>query len=220
MSKIEAVQNEDQPILSLIQKIKTGALKPENLSIEMRQQCVEVLYIEGWTINEIAQILCKCDRTIRRDLDEIREKRALTPGIDLAKQIIGEMVMKSRANQARLKKISREKASVSERAQAIYYAHRIEMDVVARLQTLGYLPLKPHEIVADVSHRVTIDDEKSFEELRDQIGELERISEENKELSPEVSGELERLKRRIEKAEIQNNVVRISSKQETGGRDE
>ncbi|HHT9138415.1 MAG TPA: hypothetical protein ACFYEK_14375 [Candidatus Wunengus sp. YC60] len=210
--------NKEQPILALIQDIKDGRVSPETIDKELRQQCIEVFLAEGYTTSSIAQIFKKTDRTIRRDIEDIRAQNALTPNMDLAKKTIGEMVVYLHTHRAHLMRLARSKdASVAEKSQAEYLAARIGIELVARLQTLGFLPLKPQEIIADVSHYVATDNESSFGELRTQIVEIERISKESGELTPEMTKELEVLKKRIEKAEIQDKVSNISSQTDEKG---
>lgn len=214
--------NNEQPILTLIQQIKDGRIAPETIDKELRQQCVEIFLCEGYTVASIAQIFKKCDKTIRRDIEDMRARNAITPDIDLAKKTIGEMVVYMHTHRAYLMRLARSKdASLAEKAQAEYLAARVGLELIAKLQTLGFLPLKPQEIIADISHHVTTDNESSFGELRAQIVEIERISKESGELMPEMAKELENLKKRIEKAEIQDNVVKISSQvDEKGKKDE
>lgn len=206
-------KKQEQPILTLIQQIKDGRLDPKIIAKDLRQQCVEVFLGEGYSVSSMAQILRKCEKTIRRDIEDIRERNALTPDIDLAKRLVGELLSYARIHRGYLMRMARSQdASVGERSQAEYYAFRVEMELISKLQTLGYLPLKPQEIVADFSHHVTGDDEKSFGELRNQIAEIEKIEK----LSPEMLKELAVLKKRIEKAEIGNKVAKISIGQKKG----
>ena len=202
-------EGKEEPILTLIQQIKDGRIDSEAVDRDTRQQCIEVFIMEGYSVSTIAQIFKKCDKTIRRDLEEIRARNAVTPSVDLAERIVGEFLTYSRAHIDHLMRLARTKdTSVSERAQAEYFAHRVMVDRITKLQTLGYLPLKPQQVVADISHH--IDDEKSYTELRVEFEEIERISKESGELTPEVAKELENLKDRLERAEIQDKITKVS----------
>jgi hypothetical protein len=160
MKKHTLKPKEEPPILSLIQEIKDGKLNPVTLNKDSRQACVEVFLAEGYNIPAIAQILKKSDRTIQRDIDEIREKNALTPDMYLAKKIIGDFYFYLSVHREHLMRLARTKdASVSERAQAEYYAHRIGVERIEKLQTLGYLPIRPQQVVGDIFWH---NDEKSI----------------------------------------------------------
>lgn len=204
----------EQPILILIQKLKSGQILPELIDKEQRQLCIEVFIGEGYTISSIAQILNKCERTIRRDLEEIRERNALTPDIGLAKKIIGEMVTNGCIHRSHLMRLARTKeASTTEKSQAEYYAHRVDMEIVDRLQTLGYLPLKPKTIVGDFTYNMQVNDEKSIDDLKTQLVEIEKLALEQGGLAPELEIEVNRLRKRIDKVEIEKDILKITDKQ-------
>lgn len=214
-------ENKEQPILVLIEQLKSGNTDPETVTKELRQECIELLMAEGYSISAMAQIFKKCERTVRRDLEDIRARNALTPDIDLAKKIIGELVMFMRTHRGHLMRLARLKdASVAERVQAEYLAARVGLELISKLQTLGFLPLKPQEIIADFSHHISTDDEKSFGELRLQVDEIEEISRAFGELPQETKEELKKLKQKIEKAEIETALTKISETQKKGVKNE
>lgn len=209
-------KSKEQLILAVIQQLKDGRVEAGSLDKETRQRCVEVFVLEGYSVPQMAQILVKCEKTIRRDIAEIREHNTLTPGIELAKKLIGEMVTYSRVHRSHLMRMARgQNTSTSEKAQAEYFAHRVTMDMIDKLQRLGYLP----QATQSFEHYIKTDDERSFVELRSQIIEIEKISEEAGELTPEMSRELEELKKRIDKAEIATKVIGISNKQKKEAKD-
>jgi len=207
-------ENKEQPILTLIQDIKDGRVSPDTVDKEMRKQCIEVFRAEGYSVPHMAQILNKCEKTIRRDIAEITEENELSPSVDLAKKLVGEIVVYGQIHKNYLMRLARSpNTSVSEKAQAEYFAHKVSMDMVDRLQSLGYLPKKAQEIIADFSHHFAVDDDKTFKEIKTQIDEIEKVSTEYGELTPEIKIELKELKQRIEKAEIETKVIDISNKQ-------
>lgn len=160
MKKSTPRPKEEPPILSLIQEIKDGKLNPVTLNKDSRQACVGVFLAEGYNIPTIAQILKKSDRTIQRDINEIHEKNALTPDTHLAKKIIGDFYVYLSVHREHLMRLARTKdASVSERAQAEYYAHRVGVEGIEKLQTLGYLPIRPQQVIGDIFWH---NDEKSI----------------------------------------------------------
>jgi hypothetical protein len=205
---------EEEPILTLIQKIKDDLFDPRLLSKEQRQQCVEVLNGEGLTEVTIAQILKVSTKTISRDLLAIQERSALTPNINLVKQIIGELVRKAHIHHAYLMRLARSRdATPGEKAQAEFMAWRILNELVVRLESTGYIPSSPKQIVGDLYHHLADDSEKSLEEIKKMVIEIEAVSIETEEKSPEVEEELKSLKAKITKAEIAYQADKLSQKQ-------
>jgi len=193
----------EQPILTIIQQIKDGRISPGTVDKEMRQQCVEVFMGEGYTVSSIAQIFEKCEKTIRRDIEEIRERHALEPDVNLARKMIGEMLMYARIHRSHLMRLARAKeASVSEKAQAEFLAAKVGMDLVDRMQTLGYLPSKPTAIVGDVFHHFGGNDMNELvDEISKQVIEVEKIASQTGVIPKEIAGELSEVKSFIKKVE-------------------
>lgn len=196
-------ENKERPVLAAIQQIKNGTLAPEAIDKDLRQQCVEVFMGEGMTVSSIAQIFQKCEKTIRRDIDEIREKNALTPNVDLAKKAVGEMVMYARIHRDHLMRLARVKdASVSEKSQAEYLAARIGLELIGKMQSLGYLPSKPTAIVGDVFRHFDGNDMAGMlEDISQQVIEVEKIASETGVIPKEIEGDLREVKGFIKKAE-------------------
>jgi len=214
MSDKERLQEKDErPILELIQKIKDESINPRLLSREERQPCVEVLYGEGMNESTIAQILKRTEKTIQRDLSDIRERNAIVPNVELAKQIVGELLVNARIHHGYLMRIARNKdSSASDKVQAEMGAWHILSELVMRMQSLGYLPMQRQMIVEDIYHHTTDDSEKSFEEIKGMIVEIENISKEGGGMSPEIGEELDRIKSKISKAELLCQVNKVSDK--------
>lgn len=214
MSENNTQEKKEQPILAVIQDLKDGRLAPETIDKDLRQQCVEVFLAEGHNISFIAQVFHKNERTVRRDVEQIRERNALSPNIEQAKKIIGELVTYARIHRDHLMRMARTKeTSVSEKSQAEYYAHRVEMELVEKLQTLGYLPLKPKTIVGDFTYNMQVSDEKAIDDLKLQLVEIERLAIEQGSLSPELDIEVKRLRKRIEQVEIEKEILKITDQQ-------
>ncbi len=200
MQNNDSLQEKDeQPTFSLIQQIKDGSVAPETLTKDLRQRCVEVLLGEGYNIATMAQILKRSEKTIKRDVDDIREHNSISPDIDLAKKIIGEMVMYARINRDYLMKLARTKeSSVAEKAQSEYYAFKVLVELMTKLQSLGYLPSKPQAIVGDIFHHV--DGEISdLDEITRQIIEIEKITDGDGKIADDIKEDITKMKAVVEK---------------------
>jgi len=174
---------ENEPVLSLIQGIKDGRVDPSTVGKDIRIKCVEVMWLEGYKTSEMAQILKCSDKTIKRDLNEIREINAISPDVNLAKKIIGEYLLKARNSHSYLSRLARSKeGSINEKAQAEYYAHMVLSDSVSKLQSLGYLPNATRAVVGDIFHHYDNDAEE-LKTINQEILELETICPDSKKLS-------------------------------------
>ncbi|MDD5774739.1 MAG: hypothetical protein PHS64_02215 [Candidatus Omnitrophica bacterium] len=196
-------KSKEQPILTVIQQIKDGQLNPETIDKDLRQQCVEVFLAEGYSVSSMAQIFKKCEKTIRRDIEDIRERNALTPDINLAKKTIGEMVTYARIHRDHLMRLARTKdATVAEKSQAEYLAARVGLELIGKMQSLGYLPSKPTAIVGDVFHHFNGNDMAGLlDEISKQAIEVEKIASEGGVIPKEIEGDLSAVKGFIKKAE-------------------
>jgi len=206
---------DEQPILSLIQRIKNNLFDPKFLTKDQRIQCVEILSGEALTEAAIAQILKVSIKTITRDVQALRERNAQTPSVNFAKQIIGELIHKARLHHGYLMRLARNKEiSGPAKVQAEFSAWRVLNELIERLQSLGYLPQRPTEITGDLYHHLSDDSEQSIEEIKKMIIEIEVVSKEAGEMSPDVEEEIKRLKAKIEKAEIVHQVNKLSQKKQ------
>lgn len=214
MQNNDSLQEKDeQPIFSLIQQIKDGSVAPETLTKDLRQRCVEVLLGEGYTVATMAQVLKKSDKTIKRDIEDIRERHAIAPDINLAKKMVGELLMYARINRDHLMKLARTKdVSVSERAQSEYCAFKVFSELVTKLQSLGYLPLKPQAIVGDIFHHVN-GEISDFDELTRQIIEIEEITDGDGKIADDIKEDISKMKAIVEK--IKPSDKNINQKEKT-----
>ena len=215
MDNNNPMQDDEEPILSLIQQIKDGTLNPRTLTKELRQRCIELLTSEGYTEAQIAQILMRSEKTISRDLVDIRAQNAITPDINLAKQIVGDMFKKAMVHHKHLMRLARSPDSTNgEKSQSEFLAWRVLKEVVEKMQTLGYLPLKPQEIVEDIFHHVTNGDgEEGITEAKNMIGEIERAAKESGTLDSETEEKIKDLKIKIEQAEINQEIKKLKNKE-------
>lgn len=203
---------EELLILTGLQRIKDGLLDPKTLSKEDRLPYIEVLFSEEYTEMQIAEIMKVSEKTIQRDIKDIREKNSLSPDVIQAKQIIGDFFKKALLHHGRLVRLSREKGTSDEnKIQAEFLAWRILKEMIAAMQSLGYLPLKPQEIVGDLFHH--IDDqnlEKSFQDIRKSLSDVIDVAQQCGTLTPELQENVNSLQQRVEKAEIVQQVEKLS----------
>lgn len=213
--------NLEKPLSYYIQGIQSGTINPEKLSTEILEAIVEVLNGEGSSTSQIAQVLGKSERTIRRYFESIRAKNAVTPNIQLAREIIGETLQKVRASQAHLLRLARSKeGSLGEKAQAEYYAWRVWDEFLVRMQSLGGLPMKPKEITGDLMiHLDSQESGPSLDELKKQLQDIKVIGDENGGLNQEVTKKIDLLNQKIERAQIEEGILDVKTEQEKENQD-
>jgi len=200
----------DNSAIQILQDINSGFLNPKLLVKVERQKCVELLVVsEGYTIPQIAQVLKCSDRTINRDLKDIHSRNALSPDIEFAKQLIGQVFNKAMNHHGYLVRLARTKeASVTEKMQSEFAAWKILKELIEKFQTLGYLPLKPSEVVGNFYHHDG-DVESSPEEMRKMLLGLEQAAKEAGVFDEQVLKKIEELKFRINQSEIALDIKQL-----------
>jgi len=213
--------NQEETALKIIQDINSGVCDPRMLDKSMRQQCIELLIGEGYTYSQLAQLLKRSDKTISRDVQEIRRKNALTPSVEFAKETVGELVTKARMHASYLMRLARDRdSSTNHKATAEFLAWGVIKELVEKLQTLGFLPLKPQEISGDIYHHVLNKEDDSYEDVKKMVSEVEAVAKETGTLSKELTDEITQLSARIDKAEAILKLKNISQKQKNGQSDQ
>ena len=202
----------EAPILTLINEIKSKKVPPESLSVEDRRRCVEVLRAEGYTIAEIGQILRRNERTIRRDLREIRAGHALCPDPLFAERFIGNFINEAEICYARLRRIAREsQASAMERLMAETSAWKVLRELLEKLQSVGHLPRMPTGVVAEIHQRIGVDPVASYEALARRLGEIERLDKEAGEDDPQKAARHRMLFDEVERGRMAARIEGLKS---------
>jgi len=205
------MHKEDMPIVTLIQRIKSGEINPRDIDRELRKGCVEILYAEGYSIVQLAQLLACSEKTISRDLKEVQAKNALSPSVELAKQFIGNMTKSAEVHIQHCMQLARQKnASVSEKTNAEYAAWKIKKELAEKLQLLGYLPLKAQQISAQVEHFFTEEQGiKKCVELSKDLIELRELLSSKGTMTPEDEDQFKELEIQIEKISVSEKIKSI-----------
>jgi len=206
----EKVNKEEVPVYKILKQIKEGMLQAKELSKEVRQECVEVLILEGYSASSIAQLLDRSEKTIKRDLDDIWRRNSKRPTPEIALQLIAELISKSKSKSEHLMRLARSnEGELQERINAEHLAWQIENETAQRLQSLGYLPQAPQKVVGDIYHH-SEEETKTYAELKDELNSLETITKENGCLDEKTRAQINLLNKRIELAEITEDVVGLT----------
>lgn len=139
-------KEKDMPVFEILKNIKDGTINPDLVSKETREMCVEALVGEGYTSGQIASLLKKSDRTIRRDMAEVRKQNSIEASPEFSQMIAGEFLATGRIQSARLKQLARSnEISGKDRARIEYMSWLITKDVAEKLHKIGFM----HNIVSN-----------------------------------------------------------------------
>lgn len=201
----------EKSAVQLLQEINAGLVDPKLLDPANRQRCVEVLVAEGYTIPNIAQVLKRSEKTINRDLKEIQDRHALSPNVEFVKRFVGQVYQKAMNHHDYLVRLARSQgATVGEKAQAEYAAWRVLRELIERLQTLGYMPMKPKEITGDIYLHGN-DQPADIQTLRKEIESMELITQECGGMTEESRRRIDELKIELKKIEIEDELKKIKT---------
>jgi transposase len=140
MSK-EIKKEAELSVIEVLKRIKEGGLDPALLSKESRQECVGALVVEGYSSGQVASLLKKSDRTIRRDLEEVRTNNSIFASPEFTAMIGGELLSMARNQYARLKQLARSnEVPGEEKARVEYMSWLIFKELTDKLHKVGFLP--------------------------------------------------------------------------------
>lgn len=206
----ERYNKEDTPTYKILQAIKAGSLDAKSLSKEERQACVEVLILEGYEVASIAQLLDRSEKTIKRDKQEIWQRNSQMPTPEFVLREITEMINKGKVHQSYLMRLARSKDTPpKERIEAERSAWQVGNEIAERLQTLGFLPTKPQEVINNLYHH-KVDTEATISELKKKVIELTKIANETEIYDEDIKKRIEHIKGEIKKLEIVKEVDDLS----------
>jgi transposase len=202
-------ERQDQQEVSsynLLQSIKSGTMDAKSLIREQRQSCVESLTLEGYKVSEIAHMLSRSEKTIKRDLQDIWKKNASMPTPDFILGEISEMIQKGKTHQAYLMRIARSNtASPKEKIEAEEKAWQIAKELSERLQSLGFLPYQPQRVVGEMFHH-NADKEVSVDELKQKIVDITSIAKESDIYDDNMVKKINALNEKVEKLELKQDL--------------
>lgn len=209
-NNINKVSKEEVPVYKILKQIKDGTLQAKELSKEMRQDCVEVLALEGYSVPSIAQLLDRSEKTVKRDLEDIWQRNSKRPSPEIALSLIAELIEKSKSQAAHLMRIARSnEGSMQERINAERLAWEIQNQTAERLQSLGYLPTTAQKIESDIYHHDSEETPKTLAQMKEELLQIEKISTETGSLDEKTKQAIALLKLKIEKAEIAQGIIQL-----------
>lgn len=207
------INKEEVSIFELLKRIKNGVFDPRLLTVEQRQECVEVLRLEGQTHAAIAELLKWNMKTIKRDWIAIQNKNATKPSPELALRMIAEMIEKSSSKHDYLTRLARSQSgSLQEKSQAEYYAWKVLQETVQLLQSMGYLPNLSAKFVGEIYHHHDGQQDIDLEEMKKEIQRIETIITDEGRDDPALKEKLDEIRNEFNKVELNQKIKDLSDK--------
>ena len=203
----------ERSALQMLREINSGLTDPKLLDKQGRQQCTELIVAEGYTRFQIAQLLKCSEKTVSRDLKDIRARNEMVPNIEFAKQFVGEMFQKGMNHHNYLMRLARMKeASISKKMQSELAAWKVLKELIEILQSLGYLPSRPAEVVGTFYHQSNDGEDNSPETMRKMLVNIEDAAKDAGLLDGDVVTKINVLKARIAQSEIAVEIKQLEDK--------
>jgi len=203
---------ENDPVYSLLQRLKSGELDPELIDKQTRKRLIKALGEDYCNYHQMAQMFGCHEKTIQRTIAEIRSEEAFASSPQFVKETAGEIVQMART---RISSILR-----CARGSDVLPMHRVAADVQAWtvfkqmievLQSIGYLPLRPKEITGNIYHHAD-EAPMSYEEMRKSLKDLEEELNQEECMDEEIAEKILSLKKRIDQSELAGEVRGLNQK--------
>ena len=199
------------PVIKILNQIRNKEIDPETLDQDIRVECVDYLWItEGHSTSVIANLLGVDERTVRRDKELVRKRMGekLSTEDNLAR--IGELIEKATSTHEHLMRLARSKeGSLQEKSQTGFFLWKAIEGQIKLYQSLGYAPSKAMQVEADVHHH---EEEKTVEQLKAELAEMEKIVSNDKVNDPEISELIKIAKEQIAIAEANKTLTDLKGR--------
>lgn len=196
--------------LSLLQKIRTGAVDAKCIRPAERHQLVAFLMADGCSAAEMAEILKVSDRTIERDKKAIREANAIARDPRLVEQMAGQLFSEAGLSVQQIRKAVRDKRiSAAVKVDANQRCYQIVSDLVHRFQELGHLPTAARKLEADLTHHMG--QVPDFTEMEAEVERITRVVQQESRDDPQAVEQLVQLQQEIRRASLSVRLNKLSS---------
>jgi len=201
---------EDVSVLKLLQQIKDKALSPRLISRDMRPLMIGYLILDGWSHSQIAQLFECSEKTIQRDLKDFETINQASPSPEFIRRKVGYFLVAAENQIAALLRIARSpNATNPEKIASEVAVWKIRVDMMTKLQSLGFLPMQAHQVNADITHHLSDAQEQSPQELRQLLDDIERDGKEAGVLNNDAEKRIKAIRVKIQQVELSQEVVEL-----------
>ncbi len=168
---------ESEPLVSAVQFFDDAYSTRKILSQEDRLEVVDGMRLAGHSIAEIADATGVSEKTVKRDIEEIKKRNALKLNPAFATEMVGELIRKAGQHWQSLKSMARDQSGkTNERILAEKLAWDVELNLCRELREMGYLPSAPKTVMGQISHQVNVSADNTWEEIFQQFQQLKELA--------------------------------------------
>lgn len=200
----------ETPVIKILTQIRNEEISPKDLPKEIRLECVEYLWLtDTQPVAIIANALNVSEKTIRRDQDDIRKRRAKQPSTDYSMEVFGELLEKARSAHENMMRLARSsEGSIQEKAQAGFYAWKMIQQQIEIAQSLGVAPSQALKIEASVRQ----EEGTTPAQLKEELARLEGILNAKGIIDPKIAELVENVKGQTALAEAKAGIMEIKAR--------
>jgi len=160
--------------LVLLQKIKDGQINPKSIGKKEGKLLARFLKNENKSTPEIAHVLSRSDRTIRRYIEELEEEDAITKDPKLVGQMAGGLKSEAELCKQRIRKSARgNDTPASVKVDAEHRCFQIDCLLIEKFQSLGFLPTAAQKVTAELKYQA--EEVLTLEQIDKEVKILQQI---------------------------------------------
>jgi len=170
----EPSEDDGPQTLALLQKIKDGQINPKSIGKKEGKLLARFLKNENKSTPEIAHLLSRSDRTIRRYIEELEEEDAITKDPKLVGRMAGRLKSEAELSKQRIRNSARGNGTpASVKVDAEHRCFQIDCLLIEKFQSLGFLPTAAQKVAAELTYQT--EEVYSFEQIVENVKILQQI---------------------------------------------
>lgn len=212
------IADENISIREVIQGLKDKTLSARDIPEDKKALTIGYLHFDGLSHPQLAELFGVSEKSIQRGMRHFKEMMAISPELQFIKREVGYFLSSAENQVGALLRIARSpNSTASEKIIAENSAWRIRVDVISKLQSIGYLPIQSQHIDADLFHHLADSPEQTPDEMRKVIEGIEQDAKESGVLSSGVKTKIEAIRLKIQKFEVTREIVDLKNETESKG---
>lgn len=209
---------EGASVQQILQMLKDKTISGRFVPLDKRAEIVGYLSLEGWTHSQIAQLFEFSEKNVQRALQEFRRQNQTATSPEFMRERIGYFLCASDNQVAALLRLARSlQTSTKQKIEAEFAAWKIRLDTISKLQSLGFLPIQPQQINADLFHHSAEALGDSPIEMKKLIENIEHEGRQAGVIDDVVREKIEMIKVKIQQIEVSREIINLKQETEKKG---